>query len=138
LTFDQQSVKLKLDKILTSIEILKKGAELKEEEFLRDEIMQLAIERSLQIATQSVIDISTHLIAHHHWGTPETYKDSIEIIINHGVIDKKLGSNLVELVKLRNVIVHVYMDINPKIIYESTERAIKDLNTFVEAIKELL
>jgi uncharacterized protein YutE (UPF0331/DUF86 family) len=107
LTFDQQSVKLKLDKILTSIEILKKGAELKEEEFLRDEIMQLAIERSLQIATQSVIDISTHLIAHHHWGTPETYKDSIEIIINHGVIDKKLGSNLVELVKLRNVIVHV-------------------------------
>ncbi|TFG34811.1 DUF86 domain-containing protein [Candidatus Thorarchaeota archaeon] len=36
------------------------------------------------------------------------------------------------------MIVHVYIDIDPKIIYESTERAIQVLNAFVEAIKELL
>ncbi|MBN2228423.1 MAG: DUF86 domain-containing protein [Candidatus Thorarchaeota archaeon] len=65
------------------------------------------MERSFQIATQSIIDIATHLIAHHHWGTPETYRDTIEIITNHGVTDKNLGSNLVELVKLRNVMVYL-------------------------------
>ena len=137
MTFDQQSVKLKLDKILSSVEILKKAGELSEEAFLNDKIIQLATERSLQIATQSMIDIATHLIAHHHWGAPETYKDSVEIISKKGVISNSLGSDLVNLVKLRNVIIHVYMDIDPAIIYESAKRASSDLQEFVEGIKKL-
>ena len=137
LTFDQQSVKLKLDKILASIEILKQVAEFSEEDFLKDRIIQLASERSLQIATQSIIDISTHLIAHNHWGTPNSYKDSVEIITRKGVIDRTLGTNLVNLVKLRNVIIHIYMDIDPKTIFESVQRAISDLYDFIEAIRKL-
>lgn len=137
LTFDQESVKLKIDKIYMSIEILKKVVDIPEEAFVNDRIIQLATERSLQIATQSIIDIASHLIAHHHWGAPPSYKDSVDIISRHGIIDKSLGSNLVNLVKLRNRIIHMYTDIDPKIIYESAIEACSDLLEFIDAIKKL-
>jgi len=126
LTFDPQIIELRLDKILTSIEILK------------DRIIQLATQRSLQIAAQSVIDVSTHLVAHNHWGTPKSYKDSVDIISKNGVIDSNLAARLMDLVKLRNVIVHVYLEIDPKIIHKSAEYSVDDLKKFIEAIKKIL
>lgn len=138
LTFDPQLIKLRLDKILTSIELLKKTSDLSIEDFLKDRIIQLATERSLQIAAQSVIDISTHLVAHNHWGTPKSYKDSVDIISKNGVIDSNLAARLIDLVKLRNVIIHVYLEINPKIIHKSAEYSVDDLKKFIEAIKKIL
>ncbi len=138
LTFDPQIIRLRLDKILTSMEILKKASGLSLEDFLKDRIIQLATERSLQIAAQSVIDISTHLVAHNHWGTPKSYKDSVDIISKNGVIDSNLAARLIDLVKLRNVIVHVYLEIDPKIIHKSAEYSVDDLKKFIEAIKKIL
>lgn len=138
LTFDPQMIKLRLDKILTSIEILKKTSDLSIEDFLKDRIIQLATERSLQIAAQSVIDISTHLVAHNHWGTPKSYKDSVDIISKNGVIDSNLAARLIDLVKLRNVIIHVYLEIDPKIVHKSAEYSVDDLKKFIEAIKKIL
>lgn len=138
LTFDPQIIKLRLDKILTSIEILKKTSDLSIEAFLKDRIIQLATERSLQIAAQSVIDISTHLVAHNHWGTPKSYKDSVDIISKNGVIDSNLAARLIDLVKLRNVIIHVYLEIDPKIVHKSAEYSVDDLKKFIEAIKKIL
>lgn len=138
MTFDPQMIKLRLDKILTSIEILKKTSDLSIEDFLKDRIIQLATERSLQIAAQSVIDISTHLVAHNHWGTPKSYKDSVDIISKNGVIDSNLAARLIDLVKLRNVIIHVYLEIDPKIVHKSAEYSVDDLKKFIEAIKKIL
>lgn len=138
LTFDPQIIKLRLDKILTSIEILKKTSDLSIEAFLKDRIIQLATERSLQIAAQSVIDISTHLVAHNHWGTPKSYKDSVDIISKNGIIDSNLAARLIDLVKLRNVIIHVYLEIDPKIVHKSAEYSVDDLKKFIEAIKKIL
>jgi uncharacterized protein YutE (UPF0331/DUF86 family) len=120
------------------MEILKKASGLSLEDFLKDRIIQLATERSLQIAAQSVIDISTHLVAHNHWGTPKSYKDSVDIISKNGVIDSNLAARLIDLVKLRNVIVHVYLEIDPKIIHKSAEYSVDDLKKFIEAIKKIL
>ena len=138
LTFDPQLIKLRLDKILTSIELLKKTSDLSIEDFLKDRIIQLATERSLQIAAQSVIDISTHLVAHNHWGTPKSYKDSVDIISKNGIIDSNLAARLIDLVKLRNVIIHVYLEIDPKIVHKSAEYSVDDLKKFIEAIKKIL
>lgn len=138
MTFDPQIIKLRLDKILTSIEILKKTSDLSIEAFLKDRIIQLATERSLQIAAQSVIDISTHLVAHNHWGTPKSYKDSVDIISKNGIIDSNLAARLIDLVKLRNVIIHVYLEIDPKIVHKSAEYSVDDLKKFIEAIKKIL
>lgn len=138
MTFDPQIIKLRLDKILTSIEILKKTSDLSIEAFLKDRIVQLATERSLQIAAQSVIDISTHLVAHNHWGTPKSYKDSVDIISKNGIIDSNLAARLIDLVKLRNVIIHVYLEIDPKIVHKSAEYSVDDLKKFIEAIKKIL
>ena len=138
LTFDPQIIRLRLDKILTSMEILKKASGLSLEDFLKDRIIQLATERSLQIAAQSVIDISTHFVAHNHWGTPKSYKDSVDIISKNGVIDSNLAARLIDLVKLRNVIIHVYLEIDPKIVHKSAEYSVDDLKKFIEAIKKIL
>ena len=138
MTFDPQIIKLRLDKILTSIEVLKKTSDLSIEDFLKDRIIQLATERSLQIAAQSVIDISTHLVAHNHWGTPKSYKDSVDIISKNGVIDSRLAARLIDLVKLRNVIIHVYLEIDPKIVHKSAKYSVDDLKKLIEAIRKIL
>jgi uncharacterized protein YutE (UPF0331/DUF86 family) len=138
LTVDAHVVKLRLDKILASLELLRMTAKASKDEFLGDQVLQRATERSLQIAAQCVIDISTHIVAHNHWGAPESYKDSVVTISEHGMISKDLASRLVELVKLRNVIIHLYLDADPRIVYESARQSIQDLREFVSSIRKTL
>ena len=134
ITVDPHIVKLRLDKIRIGIKQLQAVHDISEEEFISNWMIHRATERNLQIIAQAIIDICTHLVAHNHWGTPETYSDAVRIVSQQNVIDDTLAENLIELVKLRNVIVHLYLEIDLKIVYESAKRVIKDSRIFIDAI----
>ncbi len=138
MTVDPQIVKLRLDMILSHIEELREVSETTEDSFLSNGILRRATERSLQLIAQAIIDICTHIVAHNHWGAPKTYSDTVREVSNRGVVEKDLSSRLIDLVKLRNVIVHLYLEIDPKIVYKSAKQAITDAGLFVDAIKKIL
>lgn len=135
---DPLVVKSRLVIILERIDRLKDIAILSEEQFLSNEIMQSVAERNLQIIAQVIINICTHLVAHNHWGSPKSYSDSVKLVSKHKVIETDLAERLIDLVKLRNVIVHLYLEIDPTIVYRSAKQAITDAGLFVAALKKLI
>ena len=135
---DPLVVKLRLDTILERISRLKEIEQMTEKQFLLDQTMQSAAERNLQIIAQAMIDICTHLVAHNHWGSPETYSDAVRIISNHNIIEINLADRLIDFVKLRNVLVHLYLDIDLKIVYRCALAAITDAILFTDAIYKLI
>ena len=44
----------------------------------------------LQVTIEAMIDISNHIIARNRWGSPETNKESFEILAEHGIIEKNI------------------------------------------------
>lgn len=135
---DPLVVKARLDTILERITRLRIVEQLSEDQFGVDETTQSAVERNLQIIAQAIIDICTHLVAHNHWGSPETYSDAVRVIAKHKVIDSNLADSLIDFVKLRNVLVHLYLEIDLKIVYKSAKSIIIDAKTFTDAILEII
>jgi len=135
---DPLVVKLRLDTILERISRLKTIQKLTEEQFLSDEIMQSFAERNLQIIAQAVIDICTHLVAHNHWGSPKTYTDAVKVVAHHKIIESDLADRLIDFVKLRNVLVHLYLVIDLKIVYHSVKVILTDAILFTDAIYKLI
>jgi len=135
---DPLIVKLRLDTILERVSRLTSIEQMAEEQFLLDETMQSVAERNLQIIAQAIIDICTHLVAHNHWGSPKAYSDAVKAIAQHNIIETDLAERLIDLVKLRNVLVHIYLDIDSKIVYQSAKQIITDARLFVDAIKKII
>ena len=135
---DPLVLKARLDTILERITRLRIVEQLSEDQFWVDETTQSAVERNLQIIAQAIIDICTHLVAHNHWGSPGTYSDAVRVIAKHKVIDSDLADSLIDFVKLRNVLVHLYLEIDLKIVYKSAKSIIIDAKTFTDAILEII
>ena len=131
-------IKLRLDRILSMCTDLEDIHEYGRKKYLESGLLQAASQRQLHVAIQAMIDIATHIIAHKHWGAPETYSDSIIILARRNLLGSDLASQLVQLVKLRNVIIHMYLDLDSSLIFDSLAMIIAKLKQFIQVIKKEL
>ncbi len=69
-------------------------------------------ERNLQVAIEALLDIGSHIIAAKGWSLPSTYAEIGEILGRHGVLKGDLAARLSALAGLRNVLVHLYSEVD--------------------------
>ena len=67
---------------------------------------------------------------------PENYKESIEKIHEAGVIDDELKNSLIDLVGLRNILVHMYADIKADLIFDELGEIVRNLKLGVNKLLE--
>ena len=65
---------------------------------------------------------------------PETFSDVIKILAKNDVISKEISTQLIKMVRFRNLLGHFYLEIDNIIIYNILQNNIKDFNSFKEAI----
>jgi len=109
----------RLERFREGLKILKEISEISLDEYLSDLKLQSIAERNLQICIETIIDISNTIIARKSFRIPKSYKDTIKVLEENGVIRKEMSDELIRLVGLRNIIVHMYADIKSEIIYEN-------------------
>ena len=102
--------------------------------YRKDPGLQAQAERWLQLAAECVLDLANHLISERGWRTPETYRDSIRILAEERVLDEELASRLEAWVGLRNVLVHLYLDVDHETIWEILTNDLGDLEAFAAAV----
>ncbi|MHA1265358.1 MAG: type VII toxin-antitoxin system HepT family RNase toxin [Candidatus Helarchaeota archaeon] len=124
----------KLEEILGILEQLR--AEPKEK-LKEDPIFYSALERNLEIAIQSILDIGNHLIAIKKWRTPKNYKDIIKILGEKGVIPKNFAQDIEKMAGLRNILVHSYLEIEEEKIINLLQK-LDDFTAFMKYIKLFL
>ena len=97
--------------------------------------LQLISERIFEVLSQVLLDICTHIISNSKEDPPESYTDCMKKLGKIGVIKPKTTEKAVLLIKMRNIIVHQYGDINYRLLLEGLRELDED---FPQIEKEIL
>ncbi len=95
--------------------------------FLADSDRQDIVDRNLQLAIESVLDIGQHIIASSGWEPAEEYADVFEILERHSVISKQLLSRVQGMAGFRNLLVHEYAEIDHGQVFDVLTNNLEDL-----------
>ncbi len=82
------------------------------------------IERLLELVVQVAVDIVSHELAE-RGVVPETYRKTFFRAADEGLLPDELADPLADAAGLRNVLVHLYEDIDYEIVAASVDRALE-------------
>ena len=107
------------------------------EAFLSDEVVQDRAERHAQLLGQACADIALHILAGTGAAAPETYAEALTALAASRVIPTPLGARLASAVRLRNILVHGYLDIDHGRLFDELDW-IEQTEEFAAAIENWL
>jgi uncharacterized protein YutE (UPF0331/DUF86 family) len=121
----------KMDSLIQNLKEIKKK---EEEKFVSNYLLYLSAQRALETCINICIDIGNHILSLNKNGIPETYSEIFIELSKLGIIDKSLEEKLITMTKFRNLLGHLYMDIDNKKIYEILEENLEDFNEFKKQV----
>jgi uncharacterized protein YutE (UPF0331/DUF86 family) len=114
----------KLDEYLTILKGLQKYSQ---DEFLANPEIYGSTERFLQLAIETITDLGEHVVADLHLGETNWHSDIPNILAEKEYISSELREKWIRMIGFRNILVHDYLDINRKIVYEVLQSKLKDI-----------
>lgn len=108
------------------------------EELKMDRDKRNMVLHAMLIGIQATIDIATHIIAEKDLRKPSTYRETFEILGKERMISEELANELSDLAGFRNVLVHVYWELELDEIYSILQNDLKVLEKFKKVVRELL
>ncbi|NJK54224.1 MAG: DUF86 domain-containing protein [Leptolyngbyaceae cyanobacterium SU_3_3] len=110
------------------------------EEYLQDEDRQASIERYMEIVIQAAIDINKMLIKHVENIDLErlTNTEVFTLAGELGFISSELATQLALSAGFRNVLAHVYDDIDPEIAYRALQLSVMQYPQYIQQIQTYL
>ena len=108
------------------------------EVFLADQDMRDVASYRLLVAIEAAIQLCFHISAHRVQRVPEGYADCFAVLGETGVVPQELSRRLQQMARFRNMLVHVYWDVDYERIYTMLQENLDDLRAFVQALGELL
>jgi len=127
------SMKARIERFARAVRRLKGIGEIPLEQFLADEDKIDASERNLQVAIEALMDIGEALISMMNWEAPKSYREVATLLSGHDVITLEQGRRLEELIRLRNVLVHNYVYVDPRNVYQGTLK-VGELTTMMNSL----
>ncbi len=117
-----------------SLRILRQLQRQGREAFESDEVVQDRVDRNAQLLAQGCADIALHILAGTGTAAPETYAEALEDLGTVGIIDPAIATRLAAAVRLRNVLVHAYLEVDHGRLYDELGW-IEDAGEFASAIE---
>lgn len=127
----------RLTKLEQTLRKLKELSSISWDEYKKNEALQDRAERNLQLAAQACIDIGSHIIADREYRTPSSYSDIFNVLQEEGLLPKELAEKMKRIAGFRNILVHDYLDIDPKIVHACLGQ-LNDFKEFAEYIVKIL
>ncbi len=132
-TFDRRLGRL--EQLLRDLRGLRNAAR---QQFLVDRGIQAKAERWLQLAGETCVDLATQLIAEHGWRSPTTYREAFQVLAEEGVLTQELASEMEGWASLRNVLVHLYLEVDHERLYEILHEELDGLADYAAAVAAAL
>jgi uncharacterized protein YutE (UPF0331/DUF86 family) len=121
-----------------SLRKLRSLSKLSEDEFLSHYEKIDTSKYNFIVAIEAIIDICNRIISKRKLGFPQDYSDVIKLMSQEGVLRGDLVGRLVEMVKFRNMLVHLYWKIENDRLYKYLKENLGDFEAFKEAIRKYL
>ncbi len=100
--------------------------------FESSRVARLATERTIQICAEITIDVAERIIAIEGAGPVASAADALTRLQKLGVI--RDAQTYIGIVRFRNLIVHEYEEINPRLLYNLATTRLTDFLTFRDEI----
>lgn len=121
----------KLEQVLGDLREL---ATTQNDRFLGDRGLQAQAERWIQVAIETCLDMAHHVIADRGWPTPQSYREAFETLAKHGLVEPELAQRLGAWAGLRNIVVHLYLDIDHARVLSILRQDLDELEAFAKAM----
>lgn len=94
------------------------------------------VAHTLQVAIQAALDVAAYIVSDERLGEPENNRALLELLVPAGWLPRDLAPALSDMVGFRNILVHGYQAVDPKVIRDVVENHTGDLLGFVSAIRK--
>jgi uncharacterized protein YutE (UPF0331/DUF86 family) len=136
---DRHVVEARIAKIREYVALLRKIRGLADRgHFVSDPLIYGNAERYLQLAIQSVLDISNHIVADMRLSLPPDSRSLFALLVEKGILSARLGQKLTRMAGFRNILVHDYLEIDRGRVYAVLEKDLRDFEQFIKAVTRLL
>ncbi len=124
----------RLAKLEQLLQDLRRLAKLDRATFLADRGVQAQAERWLHLAAECAIDLSNHLIADRGWRTPTTNRETFQVLAENEVLTPELATRMEGWAGLRNILVHLYLQVDLEILCDVLQRDLHELESCAAAL----
>jgi uncharacterized protein YutE (UPF0331/DUF86 family) len=92
--------------------------------------IQRIVERTLQMAIETCLDVASHVVANRGLRAPSTYAETFAILVEAGLMSAELGRRMVEMTGFWNIVVHEYTRTDPDIVIRILRERLEDFRKF--------
>jgi uncharacterized protein YutE (UPF0331/DUF86 family) len=136
---DRYVVQARIAKIREYVALLRQIRSMTDERrFASDPLTYGNGERYLQLAIQSVLDISNHVVADLGLGLPADSKELFVVLAKRKIVSTRLAKKLTSMAGFRNLLVHEYLEIDRHRVYQVLRDDLGDFEKFIKAVSKLL
>lgn len=133
-----KEINFKLEQLGEYVSALKEYQQYDIEEIRNDRTLRGAVERYMEISLACMIDICEMVISSEKLRRPDTYREVILVLGEHDILPMEFAKKLAPAAGFRNVLVHMYADIDLGKLYLHLQNDIDDLELFAEFIAKYL
>lgn len=131
---DKEIVYRRLNRLERILLTLEKNAQVNREDYLKNEDLQAAVERRLQLAAQICIDVANYLLARQRLELPDEEENLFLSLAKAEIIGSALAEKMKGIVRFRNILVHEYLGVDPELVYRNLKQNLSDFREFIAAI----
>jgi uncharacterized protein YutE (UPF0331/DUF86 family) len=88
----------------------------------------------LQVSVECCLDVSNHLIASEGLRSPKSYAEAFQILAEQGIVPTSFLPALLQMARFRNRLVHLYWELDEKMIYDILQHNLGDFDAFARCI----
>jgi uncharacterized protein YutE (UPF0331/DUF86 family) len=131
-------IRKRLNKLDEYLSFLHKLQQYSFDEFISDPERYGSAERFLHLAIEAITDMGNHIIADLELGCVNSYSDIPSIIAEKGYMAHGLEEKWIRMIGFRNTLVHEYIDIDRKIVYDVLQNNVKDIEELKKMFAQFL
>ncbi len=130
LSVDPIRIKDKLNQSKEYLVVINQILEMEFREFDNNLEQKMVAERAFEIISQIILDVCTYIVAKQNLKTPTNYADCINKLVNEGILNQKYEQKFQNLIRMQNLIVHQYVDIDHEILFNALKTLNDDFSIF--------
>jgi len=135
---DKNVIEARLKKLDDYQKSLQRFQGLSLTEYREDDDVQTIVERKLQLAIQTCIDISNYIIARKNLHIPDEEENIFQVLAQNGIMKDSLAERMKGMVNFRNILVHEYMEIDSELVHQNLSQNLQDFDEFARSIVDYL
>lgn len=135
---DKALVLRKLGELEEYLSQIREYSDVTVADYSKDWKIQRIIERTLQMMTETCVDIAGHIISDKGYRVPKSYADTFRVLHEENILEKELFDTMEKMAKFRNIVVHHYDKVDAEIVVTILRKHLDDFLSYRDAIINML